>query len=268
MKGGYDEPRALSYSPFALVLKGDIKMSRYSVITYNDGDNRTTKPEQISEILKDISPDIFGLQEVQEIHAPVYAENLGAYDYVYYDNDGTTYNSQPIYFKRDKFELLADGIKWISDTPDVRSKFEESAYTRSFTYAKLRDKATGEVFVVVNSHIDYMAAANVKQVAAIVDMTREMFPDNAIFYTADWNMRPESAGYAKMLEKGCAAVESFLPDADMCGTEVGEGRTKTIDFCFVDKKYWRGAAYKVIRDHKYSDTASDHYPVYVEIERI
>ena len=237
-------------------------------MSYNDGDNRTTKPEQIAAILKDCAPDIFGLQEVQEIHAPLYAERLGIYDYVYYDNDGTTYNSQPVYFKRDKFELLADGIKWISDTPDVRSKFEESAYTRSFTYAKLKDKESGEELVVVNSHIDYMAAANVKQVAAIVEMTREMFPDTAIFYIADWNMRPESAGYAKMNELGCAAVEEFIPDADRNGTEVGEGVTKTIDFCFVDKKYWKGTAYKVVRDHEYSQTASDHYPLYVEIERI
>lgn len=268
MKGEYEKAYRLIIFSLCAYFERRTKMSRYSVITYNDGDNRTTRPEQISEIIKDISPDIFGLQEVQEIHAPVYAENLGIYDYVYYDNDGTTYNSQPLYFKRDKFELLEDGIKWISDTPSVRSKLEESAYTRSFTYAKLRDKETGEMFVAVNSHIDYMGAANVKQVELIVDMTRAMFPDTAIFYIADWNMRPESAGYAKMGEKGCAAVETFLPDADMCGTEVGEGITKTIDFCFVDKKYWRGAAYKVIRDHKYSDTASDHYPVYVEIERI
>ena len=66
-----------------------------------------------------------------------------------------------------------------------------------------------------------------------------MFQGTAIFYTADLNMRPES-----------------------------EGVTKTIDFCFVDKKYWRGTAYKVVKDHKYSQTASDHYPLCVEIERI
>lgn len=259
----------MTYSPFAYFLrKKDRKMTKYSVMSYNDGDNRTTKAEQVAAILKDCNPDLFGLQEVQEIHAPKYAEILGIYDYVYFDNDGTTYNSQPIYFKKDKFELLESGIKWISDTPDVRSKFEESAYIRSFTYALLKDKATGETFVMVNSHIDYMGAATVKQVARIVELVREMYPDTPAFYTADWNMSPQSAGHAKMIEVGCEPVEAYLPDADMCGTCVGEGKTSTIDFCFVDKRFWKGTAYKVVRDHEYSNTASDHYPLYVEIERI
>ena len=243
-------------------------MGKYSIMSYNDGDNKTTKADQIVAILRDCDPDIFGLQEVQAIHAPKYAKDLGVYDYVYFDNDGTTYNSQPIYYKRDKFELLASGIKWISDTPNFRSKYEISDYTRSFTYAYLKDKATKEQFLVVNSHIDYVGAANVKQVERIVELSRQLYPDTPVFYIADWNMTPTGAGYAKMLEMGCEPVESYLPDADLCGTCVGEGRTSTIDFCFVDKRYWKGTAYKVIRDHEYSNTASDHYPIYGEIERI
>lgn len=235
-------------------------------MSYNDGDNVTTKADQISAILKDYSPDLFGLQEVQAIHAPKYAEALEIYDYVYFDNDGTTYNSQPIYYKRDKFQLLDSGIKWISDTPDIRSKIEESAYTRSFTYALLKDKATDESFLMVNTHIDYVDMANQLQVAKIIKMTREMFPDTPIFYIADWNMNKTQRGYAVMVENGMMATEEFLPDAKKEGTMVGSD--VAIDFCFVDKKYWKGVAYKVVKDHKFSETASDHYPIYTEIERI
>ena len=235
-------------------------------MTYNDGDNATTKVDRISAILKDYQPDLFGLQEVQAIHAPQYAQALGIYDYVYFDNDGTTYNSQPIYYKRDKFELLACGIKWISDTPNVRSKYDISAYTRSFTYAYLKDKATKEQFLIVNTHIDYVDAANTKQVAKIIELTREMYPDTPIFYIADWNMFRNGGGYAEMTKAGMKATEEFLPDAKKDGTMVGS--KEAIDFCFVDTKYWKGTAYKVVNDHEYSETASDHYPVYTEIERI
>ena len=241
-------------------------MAKYSVITYNDGDNATTKVDQITAILRDYQPDLFGLQEVQEKHSAMYASALEIYDYAYFDNDGTTYNSQPIYYKRDKFELLASGIKWISDTPNVRSKIVESAYTRSFTYVYLKDKATKEQFLMVNTHIDYMGAANVKQVARIIELTREMYPDTPIFYIADWNMYRDGAGYAEMVKNGMKATEEFLPDAKKDGTMIGS--TAAIDFCFVDTKYWKGVDYKVINDHEFSDTASDHYPVYTEIERI
>ena len=235
-------------------------------MTYNDGDNATTKVDQITAIIKDYTPDLFGLQEVQAIHAPKYAEALGVYDYVYFDNDGTTYNSQPIYYKRDKFELLASGIKWISDTPNVRSKYEISAYTRSFTYVYLKDKETKDQFLMVNTHIDYVDAANQVQVARIIELTREMYPDTPIFYIADWNMNNTQRGYAVMEEMGMKATEEFLPDADKKGTMVGS--EWAIDFCFVDTKYWKGTDYKVITDHQYSETASDHYPVITEIERI
>ena len=69
-----------------------------------------------------------------------------------------------------------------------------------------------------------------------------------------------------MVENGMKATEEFLPDADKKGTMVGS--SVAIDFCFVDTKYWKGTGYKVITDHEYSNTASDHYPVITEIERI
>ena len=73
-------------------------------------------------------------------------------------------------------------------------------------------------------------------------------------------------GYAVMGEMGMKATEEFLPDAEKKGTMIGS--TWAIDFCFVDTKYWKGTGYKVITDHQYSETASDHYPVFTEIERI
>ena len=241
-------------------------MTKYSVMTYNDGDNATTKADQIAAIIKSYDPDLFGLQEVQEKHSVYYAETLGAYNYVYFDNDGTTFNSQPIYYKKDKFELLASGIKWISDTPNVRSKYDISAYTRSFTYVYLKDKATKEQFLMVNTHADYVDEANAKQVARIIELTREMYPDTPVFYIADWNMFRNGSGYAEMTRAGMKATEEFLPDAKKDGTMIGS--TAAIDFCFVDTKYWKGTDYKVVNDHEFSETASDHYPVYTEIERV
>ena len=158
-------------------------MTKYSVISYNDGDNHTTRVDQISKILSDYAPDLFGLQETQEIHMPLYAAALPAYKYVYFDNDGTTYNSQPIFYRADKK-----------------------------------------------------------------------------------NMYRTSPGYAILAENGFPATETFLPDAKLYGTIMGG--TEAIDFCFVDQRYFKGVAYKVINDHEFSETASDHYPIYTEIERI
>ena len=67
---------------------------------------------------------------------------------------------------------MESGIKWLSDTPDKQySKFEESAYTRSFTYALLRDLSTGEKLLMANTHIDYTSAANAMQVEKLIELT-------------------------------------------------------------------------------------------------
>lgn len=243
-------------------------MNRYSVITYNDGDNRTTRANEVSKIIADHSPDIFGLQETQEIHIPVYLDNLKIYGCVYYDNDGTTYNSQPIFYKKDKFALLESGIRWFSDTPDKQfSKYPESAYVRSYTYALLEDKQSKKTVLAVNTHIDYVEAANVKQIKRLIELTSKEFANVPTIYTGDWNMRRASNGYKVLEDAGFIATEEMVKDAKKDGTCVS-GEDKTIDFCFVDKNTVKGVAYRVINDHEYAKTASDHYAVYTEIEII
>ena len=233
----------------------------FSVITYNDGDNRTTKADEVAKILSDISPDVFGLQETQEIHVPVYLEKTEDYACVYFDNDGTTYNSQPIFYKRSRFELLDCGIKWLSDTPDVKfSKYPESAYIRSCTYALLKEKESGEQILAVNTHIDYTAKGNIMQVTKIIDTVKKLGYSAPTFIMGDWNMRRTSEVYKILERAGYIASEELAQDAVKAGTCVDED--KTIDFIFVCEKSVTCNAYKVINDHKYSKTASDHFPVF------
>lgn len=248
--------------------------NRYTVITYNDGDNSTTKTAQVAELLNAYSPDFIGMQEVQAIHVPVYEDLLnGNYVGVYYDHDETRYGA-PIFYNADKFDIVSTievngktisgtGTKWLSDTPDTISKFSDSAYIRSFVYAVFRDKATGQKLVMINTHIDYTGSANIKQVEKLLELTQNCFGDIPVFYTADWNMYKTSAGYAKLAEAGYAPTETFTGETITPGTMVGS--SGIIDFCFIDSEKMTALDYKVINDHMHSDTASDHYAIYSEI---
>ena len=228
--------------------------TKYSVITYNDGDNSTTKTSQVATILRDYAPDIIGMQEVQSKHISVYESLMPGYKGIYYDHDTSRYGA-PIFYKTSKFTLVESGTQWLSDTPDTKySVFKESDYIRSYVYAILRDRSTGEEIVAVNTHVDYIAAANTKQVAVLLDCT-ERFKGKTVIYTGDFNMRVTSAGYKKMSESG------FVD----CGTVLGVNVYTHIDFCFVDLGTALPVAYKYIDDHQYSTTASDHNPVYSEI---
>ena len=50
-----------------------------------------------------------------------------------------------------------------------------------------------------------------------------------------------------------------------CGTALGKNVAGHIDFCFVDLDLSIPVGYEYISNHQYSETASDHYPVYAEI---
>ena len=236
----------------------------FSAVTYNDGDNRTTRPDEIIAVLKDLDADVFGLQEAAQKHIEEYSNAFATYGCVYYENDGTTYNSQPIFYKKDKFSLVESGIKWLCDTPDKQfSKYPESAYIRSCTYALLRENESGKEVLAVNTHIDYTAVGNQKQVKRIIELIGERFAGVPAFVMGDWNMRRTSVGYALLNENGYVATEEQVEGAVKSGTCVDED--KTIDFVFVNKEYLFGVGYRVVNDHKYSKTASDHFPVYTEI---
>ena len=227
--------------------------SKYSIITYNDGDNSYQNIADRMTIIKEYMPDLICFQETQTPHAKKYSDSLREYDYVLYDNDGTTYNSQPVFWKKDKFERVDSGIKWLSNTPDVRSKFEESDYTRSFTYVILKDKVTGEKLVVISTHTDYVQAAVEKQTAILMELTQE-FRNMPMVILGDFNMRDNSVAYQNM------SNECFI-DA---GRYLNAPTKASIDFCFVDVTRVVPTAYKVINDHELSKVASDHDPVYVE----
>lgn len=230
-----------------------IKGTTYTTMSYNDGANKYDNPKDRCEIIKEYMPDILCFQETQLIHTKIYKARLEVYDFVYFDNDGTTYNSQPIYYKRDMFELLDSGIKWLSDTPDKRSKYKESEYIRSFTYAVLKDKETGLEIVIVNTHIDYTSAATAKQTERLIELT-ECFRDRPTFYFGDFNMHRSSEGYSNMVKGGLEDTGSYLGDM-----------TSVIDFCFMDPTMSIATGYKIVNDHELSSVASDHPAIYSEV---
>ena len=59
----------------------------------------------------------------------------------------------PIYFKTDKFELIASGTKWLTATPDQASTIDGADTHKALNYVVLRHKESGKEFVYVNLHL-------------------------------------------------------------------------------------------------------------------
>lgn len=56
-------------------------------------------------------------------------------------------SSDTIYYRTDRMEVVNSGIYWLSETPDVPSKYVEASEERTATWAVLKNKDTGVSYI-------------------------------------------------------------------------------------------------------------------------
>ncbi|MBQ0102316.1 MAG: hypothetical protein KBT31_05935 [Firmicutes bacterium] len=237
-----------------------VKVMSYNVLN----DTFVQNINQHMTIVKDYAPDVIGFQEVKTGTISLLSSNMQKvnknYKYVFKqrgpDGEGT-----PVFYNSSKYELLESGTKWLSDTPDRTSKYEDSAYVRMFTYVILKEKKTGIKFAFVNTHLDYIGSANLKQMSRLLELTASWRKEMQVFYTADWNMDSGSGAYTNMLMNGMEDTANAAKVSNK-GATCGSSR---IDMIFTSSTFSTTKVFHRISDHKYSNTSSDHFPVYAEV---
>lgn len=184
-----------------------VKKNSLRFMTYNvqqdlnkSGRSKNALSDMCASIMK-ISPDVFGTQEnVTDIHNG-FANGTSGYSCY----KGATYNSDTklgdyIYWKTDKFKLVDRGSKYMTDTPDVKSKYPESAAYRGFAYVLLECKDTGNRFLFINLHTDYYGVPSdpskadpvrLKQLKAVTEFLKPYHETNTpIVVVGDFNAPP------------------------------------------------------------------------------
>ena len=243
------------------------QQTQYRIMTYNDGDVNFSgmKLTYRCNMIKEYAPDIIGFQEFQAADLGKYKTQLSAYKFIYFDHEIKTDEhtpanmyGAPIAYLASKFDLVDSGTQWLSETPNLpNSKFSSTAYIRTYVYAVLKDKTTGEEFVIINTHIDYNGTANVQQIEVLLKLT-EKFKGKPIVYTGDFNMKFTSNGFKLMESAGFKDSGRYMTK-----------ETQNIDYIFFDPTVTEVTYYKCINDHKHSAgmslAGSDHNPYIIDL---
>lgn len=226
-----------------------------------------TRSQRVCQIIRDYSPDTFGVQEA----SPAWMTKLRAgfrdeYDCVGNGRDGGNqgeYNA--IFYKKDVFDLIDSGTKYLSETPDRKSKVEESSLNRIFTYALLEKKSDGERILYVNTHFDHTNdTARVKQAQILAQFLRdnEEYP---IVLSGDFNTASGTDAYEEIIEGGVENSMNLAQTAEKAATYTNYGKSKTvIDFIFVTEDDMWVNSYRVCNEKIDGEYPSDHHPVYIE----
>ncbi len=141
------------------------------------------------------APDIIGFQEVQAENSAVYAERLPEYAQTFGREETgdkapewVFYN--PIYWRRERFEMVACGGFFLSDTPDVWSKGWDAAFVRGANWVHLRDVATGAMLFHLNAHLDHVGeTARIEGSKLILEKIATLNSGDPAVITADFNSR-------------------------------------------------------------------------------
>lgn len=237
-----------------------------------DGINQWDNRKEIAvSLIREVSPDFLGLQEVRASQLKYLGEQLVEYNYFGKSRSEDPMDEHsPIFFKKNKYELLLSNTFWLSETPDKPSKGWDAALNRIVTWGKLKHKETGKIFFHFNTHFDHIGEqARLESAKLLKKKIREIAGDNEFIVTGDFNFDPSSNYYQILTEDETSEVR--LVDASLVSDETERKGTFTgfdlskpaegpIDYIFV-KPTLTVSNYEVIDTTYNGRLPSDHFPV-------
>ena len=247
-------------------------------IRYNNPDDGEhawpNRKGMVASVVRFHAADLIGMQEVLRSQIDDLTVLLPNYSwYGVGRNDGKNSGEfSPIFYRRNRFQLLDSGEFWLSKNPDqIGSKSWDAALPRIATWVKFRDRESKQEFIHLNTHFDHRGeVARARSAELILDRLKTLSGNMPAVVTGDFNVPPESEAYATMTSmlvdsKLESVSEPHGPEGTFGGFTVKVDDTgDRIDYVFVAEgtKVLRYAALSDQWDGRYP---SDHLPVLAEI---
>ena len=238
--------------------------------TARDGTNSWEfRADAVLAMIKDLQPDVLGVQEALYTQIVPLAYFLDDYKWVGVGRDDGRKEGEhmAIFYNKKRVSLAKWGTFWLSETPEKPSKGWDAAYMRTATWALMKDKRSGRKFFVVNTHLDNEGAqAREQGLALILDRIAKMNPDGLpLLLMGDFNMPVSDPSMApvKKAMHDCRAVAAKSDDKDTCHDW---GRHySSIDFIW-EKGFGSCIEYETVtREYGGRAFVSDHFPIQAKL---
>ena len=257
------------------------KETPFNIITYNIRYNNTgdgvnawpLRKDKVAGLLAFHKADIFNVQEalieqVNDLKSSF--PEFGSYG-LGRDDGKEAGEHMSVFYRKSRFEKLAEGTFWLSETPEKPGMGWDAACNRTCTWLKLKDKITKKSFFIFDTHLDHRGIkAREEGVKLILSRIAEINKENLpLILTGDFNLVKESAPVQSVLKvlydaRDKSVTPAYGPDGTSGGFAVSD-RSRIIDFIFINDKV------KVLRFGILSDSfglfyPSDHKPVLAEVQ--
>lgn len=229
-------------------------------------------------LLEEYKFDVFGVQEPYLHQIEDMMKHIGEdYDWVGSnvtgDDTDRNHHFNPIFYRRDRLELLDFNTVWLSDA--VGRPGYDARSTRLFVWAKFRDKRTDKEFYHFNGHYDHRGyEAKVVSSHIVLDMIRRVSKGAPAFVTADYNADEKSEPY-RVLQESPFLKDAMLAVAEPVNAqyqshaEYKPAPSKAANGMHIDHIFYTPNAIRIkhwemiIKSHK-GYYGSDHLPIYID----
>ncbi len=192
---------------FATLLNASENAAQLKVMSLNirydtpaDGLNAwSQRKDFLIETLKNESPEIIGLQEVLWHQLQTLDSALTNYDYygVGRDDGARKGEFSPIFFKKDRFQLLFAKTVWLSDQPNVPGSVGKGAvFPRILTLVALYDVKAGRKLWVANTHFSHVSdSARLQAMHILLNTCQHYAGQQPLIVMGDFNAEQNSTVY-------------------------------------------------------------------------
>ena len=177
--------------------------------TAPDGPNRwELRHDLLARTIRRFDPDLLGVQEAMDFQCADLRKALGD-GYAFHGagrEDGKERGEfTPVFVRRERFERLAAGHFWLSETPDVAGSVGwDAELPRMASWVKLRDLTAGEgaptPLLFLNTHWDHFGKRARNESAKLIRRrAAEINPGGPVVIVGDFNSREDDEDYATLV---------------------------------------------------------------------
>ena len=241
----------------------------------NDGINIwDNRKKMCVEVFREKNIDIAGLQEVLKHQFDYLAENLPEYGvYGIGRDDGNDKGEfMPVFFKKDKFDILDKNTFWLSKTPESPGNLcWNTICNRICSWVKLKDKNSNEIIYFFNTHFSHVSdEARQKSANMLIHEIVKIASNSKVILTGDFNLTIDSEAYQKLINNSSLKIVDASSNYDFNkkdhtfnGWGMGDYRS-VIDYIFTTENLETND-YKIYTKKDGNIYISDHYPVIVKV---
>jgi len=209
-----------------------VKVMTYNIRYDNPDDSGRVawenRRDMVASTIRFRGPDVVGTQEGKIHQLYDLEERLPAYEWIGVGRESGGNEFSALFYRTDRLELLDHHTFWLSDTPTVPgSRGWDAALPRIVTWARFRDRTTGDSLFVLNTHFDHEGEAARRKSARFIAEAVEGWAKGApIVVMGDLNARVGSPPYEVLTGRDSVA-SSPLRDAKTVSEQPHHGPLST-----------------------------------------